>query len=113
VFIVDSEEKKVYDTLGMEIKTSSYNMVTKKSIFIIFASYIESNPALAMTSILLVLIFLYIMALYEKLVLFNYLGIISSIIFMFWVSFSDDARTGFKLVSVGVIFMVLIIFMSI
>lgn len=108
---VPDEEKEV-DSLGMKIRKSSYEMATKKSILIIFASYIQSNPALAMTSILLVLVFLYIMALYEKLVLFHYIGIISSLVFMFWVSLSDDARTGYKLVSIAVIFMILIIYIS-
>jgi membrane-bound ClpP family serine protease len=97
----------------MEIKESNFDMNTKKSIFMIFASYIESNPALAMVSILLMLIFLYIMALYEKLGLFHYLGVILSLLFMFWVSLSDDARTGLKLTSIGVIFMIVIIFLSI
>jgi membrane-bound ClpP family serine protease len=110
--MVNSEEKSEIDSLGMKIRQSSYEMATKKSILIIFGRYIESNPALAMTSILLVLIFVFIMALYEKLGLFHYLGVITSIFFMFWISLSDDARTGFKLTSIGVIFMIIIIFIS-
>ena len=108
-----AEKNGEVDSLGMKLKRSSYEMATKKSIFIIFGSYIESNPALGMATILLVLIFLQIMALYEKLVLFHYIGIISSIIFMFWISLSDDARTGYKLVSITIIFMLIIIFISI
>lgn len=113
MFIIASKVEEEVDSLGLQIKRSSYEMATKKSIVVIFARYIESNPALAMSSILMVLIFLYIMALYEKLVLFHYLGIVLALMFMFWVSLSDDARTGFKLTSIGLIFMVLIIFISI
>lgn len=112
MLIVESSGDSELDSLGMRIRRSSYEMATKKSLFIILARYIESNPALAMTSILIVLIFLYIMALYEQLFLFHYLGIVSSIVFMFWVSLSDDARTGFKLCSIGLIFMILIIYIS-
>ena len=113
MLIVGSEKQgEEVDSLGIKLKRSSYEMATKKSIFIILTKYIENNPALAMAVILNILIFLYLMALFEKLTLFNYIGVIASIFFMFWVSLSDDARTGFKLISIGVIFMVVVIFIS-
>lgn len=106
------QDKKV-DSLGLEVNESSYELTTKKSVLELLTQVLEGNPAAGMAVFLVIIIFIYMMAVFHNMSIFHWLGTIICIFFILWVSFVDDARIGYKLFSISLIFMSIIIFLSI
>lgn len=108
----DESEKKNVNSLGLEVSESRYKINSGLGVMGVFEDTVESNPAFAMALILSVILALYALSVFDSLVIFHYLAIILSYFIMFWVSLVEDARTGYKLSSISLIFMAIIIFIS-
>lgn len=107
------EDGKKYDTLGLEISDNSFKLNVTKSFVQIFLETLEANPSLGMAGILFLISIIYFLAVFESLTMFHYLATLISIFFMFWISLADDARIAYKFISMGLIFMAIIVFLSI
>ena len=109
----DDEENKQYDSLGIEIRKNDYEIQFKRSSISRFRAYIQKNPIFGVAGAFILIIFIYMLAIYQKLGELHYVGIVTCVSFMLWIAVVEDAQVTFKFVSLVTIFVAIILFMSI
>lgn len=102
------------DTLGVIIRDyGSLDLQQKKSLFVSFSDFTKHNLALATASVLVIIVFVYMLAFYSKMTFFHICAFGMSAALMIWIGASEDARLFLKMGSIFMIFVGIMIFITI
>lgn len=106
------DDKPKLNSMGLEVKESTYMIQRKKSLFVTLANIFRGDMAMGLAGIFTLILISYSFFIYSRFVAFHYMALIFVIFFMFWIALTEDARVKYKLISLIVIFVLIIVYIT-